>query len=495
MSTRVRFAPSPTGPLHIGGLRTALFNYLYARKNKGVFILRIEDTDQNRYVPESEQYILDSLKWCGIAPDEGPNIKGKFGPYRQSERKEIYQKYINLLVEKGKAYLAFDSNEALSEARQEAEKKGETFQYGMHNRMSFKNSLTLDEEMLENLKNTTPYVIRLKVDGERNVSVFDEIRGNIQVNTTVIDDKILMKADGMPTYHFANVVDDQLMEITCVIRGEEWLPSLPLHQLIYEAFGWDTPKFMHLPLILKPTGKGKLSKRDGDKAGFPVFPLDWGKDTKGFKNAGFLPEALINYLALLGWNDGENNEIFTLSELEKLFKVERIQKGGARFDYEKARWINQQYLQKKTSKEILQAATIDAFKLTETFGLDISCKIIDLVKERLYTLSDINESVNFFISDPELDEKAIQKIKGKNPIRLLKVVENFIDTGISLNELKQSCMNWAKENNVSIGAMMQTLRVAIVGKLAGPDLFSIIIIVGKSVTLRRIKHTITNLNN
>lgn len=495
MTTRVRFAPSPTGPLHIGGLRTALFNYLYARKNKGVFILRVEDTDQNRYVPESEQYILDSLEWCGIAPDEGPKNQGKFGPYRQSERKEIYQKYINLLVEKGKAYLAFDSNEALSEARQNAEKKGETFQYGMHNRMGFKNSLTVDNEMLKDLKKTTPYVVRLKVEGERTVNVFDEIRGNIHVSTSVIDDKILMKADGMPTYHFANVVDDQLMEISCVIRGEEWLPSLPLHQLIYEAFEWDAPKFMHLPLILKPTGKGKLSKRDGDKGGFPVFPLDWGEETKGFKNAGFLPEALINYLALLGWNDGKDNEIFTLNELEELFKVERIQKGGARFDYEKARWINQQYLQKKTSKEIVHAAPKQTFEITEAFGIDMSCKIIDLVKERLHTLDDIKESVAFFIKDPELDEKALQKIRSKDPVRLLKTVESFIEKEVSLDTLKQSCMSWAKENSVSVGAMMQSLRVAIVGKLAGPDLFSIIIIIGKTVTLRRIRHTITHINN
>ncbi len=495
MTTRVRFAPSPTGPLHIGGLRTALFNYLYARKNNGVFILRVEDTDQNRYVPESEQYIMNSLEWCGIAPDEGPTNQGKFGPYRQSERKDIYQKYINLLVEKGKAYLAFDSNEALSEARQSAEKKGETFQYGMHNRMDFKNSLTVDEEMLENLKKTTPYVVRLKVEGNSTVDVFDEIRGNIHVSTSVIDDKILMKADGMPTYHFANVVDDQLMEISCVIRGEEWLPSLPLHQLIYDAFEWDTPKFMHLPLILKPTGKGKLSKRDGDKAGFPVFPLDWGKETKGYKSAGFLPEALINYLALLGWNDGENNELFTLTELEELFKVGRIQKSGARFDYEKAQWINQQQLQKKTSEEIVQAAPKQTYELTKTFGMDMSCKIIGLIKERLYTLNDIEESVAYFIKDPKLDEKAIEKIKSKDPVRLLKTIESFLERGVSLEDLKQNCMSWAKENNVGVGTMMQSLRIAIVGKLAGPDLFSIIIIIGKTVTLRRIRYTITHLNN
>ena len=309
METRVRFAPSPTGPLHIGGLRTALFNYLFARKNNGVFILRVEDTDQNRYVKGSEAYIQNALEWSGLIPDEGPSNGGKYGPYRQSERRNIYQKYISELVQKGKAYYAFDKPETLQDERKKSEDKGETFRYGAENRMQFLNSLTLDKEDVDKRLERS-FVVRLKVDPGVRITVFDEIRGTIELDSSLLDDKILMKSDGMPTYHFANVVDDQLMKITCVISGEEWLPSLPIHQLIYDAFGWTSPKFMHLPLILKPSGKGKLSKRDGDKEGFPVFPLAWGKETFGFKEIGFLPKGLINYLALLGWNSGTEREVY-----------------------------------------------------------------------------------------------------------------------------------------------------------------------------------------
>lgn len=494
MTTRVRFAPSPTGPLHIGGLRTALFNYLYARKHKGVFIVRVEDTDQNRYVPKSEQYILDSLEWCGITPDEGPEKGGEYGPYRQSERKEIYREHIEMLIDSGKAYLAFDTAAALAEARTLAEEKGETFQYGAYNRMLFKNSLTLDAAEVQEQKKQTPYVVRLKGNLGETVHVFDEIRGAIQVNTATIDDKILMKADGMPTYHFANVVDDHLMEISCVIRGEEWLPSLPLHQLLYEAFGWEAPKFMHLPLILKPTGKGKLSKRDGDKAGFPVFPLDWGAETKGFKEQGFLPEGLINYLALLGWNDGEDNEFFVLKELEALFRVDRIQKGGARFDYEKAKWINHQHLQAKTTEELLVHGGVYTEKLQARYNKKEALAIIDLIKERLYTLKDLAEAVAFFVEHPEVDEKALKKIKGEDPIRMLGVVEELLESGVGMDDLKEHCMSWAKENNVDVGGLMQSLRVAVVGKLAGPDLFLSMGLIGKSVTLERIRKTKNLIN-
>lgn len=493
MKTRVRFAPSPTGPLHIGGLRTALYNYLYARKHDGVFVLRVEDTDQNRYVPESEQYIADCLAWCGIEPDEGPERGGPFGPYRQSERKPLYQDYIDLLLQKGEAYLAFDSSEALAEARLEAESRGTSFQYGASNRMQFKNSLSLDATSVAALKKTTPFVVRLKVHQGRTVSVFDEIRGTIAVNTNTIDDKILMKADGMPTYHFANVVDDHLMEISAVIRGEEWLPSLPLHQLLYDAFGWEVPKFMHLPLILKPTGKGKLSKRDGEKGGYPVFPLNWGTATTGFREQGFLPEGLINYLALLGWSDGEDKELFTLEELEKAFSVDRIQKGGARFDYEKATWINHQKIQQTDTPKLLGFENEYTNILIEKFGEEKAISVLDLVKDRLNTLNDLKENLSFFISEPEIDAKAIKKIKGKDPVSLLKVVEDALERGVRLGDLKTYCMEWAKKNDVGVGALMQSIRVAVVGKLAGPDLFLSIDILGKSVTLDRIKRTINHI--
>ena len=343
MSIRVRFAPSPTGALHIGGLRTALYNYLFAKKNKGKFILRIEDTDQNRKVERAEEYIIEALNWSGLQPDESPVKPGDFGPYRQSERKHIYHKYIKELIDKGQAYYAFDTADELSGIRSEHEQQKKTFKYGFHNRMELRNALSLTSETTEELVKKVPYVIRLKVNGGKIIKVKDGIRGFIEVPSEEIDDKILMKADGMPTYHFANVVDDHLMEITHVIRGAEWLPSLALHQLIYDAFEWSAPDFMHLPLILKPQGKGKLSKRDGNEMGLPVFPLVW-KELKGFKERGFLPEALMNYLALLGWNPGTDEELFEMDALVKIFDAEKIQKGGAKFDFEKARWINHKFL-------------------------------------------------------------------------------------------------------------------------------------------------------
>ena len=491
METRVRFAPSPTGPLHIGGLRTALFNYLFARKNNGVFILRVEDTDQNRYVKGSEAYIQNALEWSGLIPDEGPSNGGKYGPYRQSERRNIYQKYISELVQKGKAYYAFDKPETLQDERKKSEDKGETFRYGAENRMQFLNSLTLDKEDVDKRLERS-FVVRLKVDPGVRITVFDEIRGTIELDSSLLDDKILMKSDGMPTYHFANVVDDQLMKITCVIRGEEWLPSLPIHQLIYDAFEWTSPKFMHLPLILKPSGKGKLSKRDGDKEGFPVFPLAWGKETFGFKEIGFLPKGLINYLALLGWNSGTEREVYELQELENAFGLDGIQKGGARFDFEKAKWINHQHIIKLETHELKEIPIIN----DQLKGIDEAkqLKLLELLKERLFTLEDLKNEMGWIHNTTDYDEKVVKKLTPRDPAGVLQKIFDQIQQIQDLNNLKEVLMPWAKQNEINTGLMMQSLRLALVGKLAGPDVFQICMLLGKDVTLKRIDRAITFFN-
>ncbi len=488
--SRVRFAPSPTGPLHIGGLRTALFNYLEAKKNNGFFILRVEDTDQNRYVEGSENYIQEALEWCGMVPDEGPKNGGSFGPYRQSERKTIYKEHVDMLIEKGLAYYAFDLPEELSKARKDAEKIGETFRYGSQNRMSFINSLTLsDFENKEALKGN--YVIRLKITPGEKVCVLDEIRGKVTVESDLLDDKILMKSDGMPTYHFANVVDDKLMKITTVIRGEEWLPSLPLHKLIYNAFGWAMPKFMHLPLILKPSGKGKLSKRDGDKEGFPVFPLNWNKDVPGFREMGFLPEGMLNYLALLGWNDGSENELFNLAELIKSFSVEGIQKNGARFDYEKARWLNHQYIIKTNSSVLVKEGLIQNELVN--YNHEKQKSIVDLVKERLYTLRDFKKEVAFLNDPEEFNEKEVIKLKRKNPQIVLDKIYSLIEENEDGFNIKVLLFEWAALEKVPLSVVMQSLRLSLIGKLTGPDLFSLCAILGKAVTLKRVSNFINHI--
>ena len=357
---RVRFAPSPTGPLHIGGVRTALFNYLFAKKHNGTFILRIEDTDQNRYVPEAEKYIIDALNWCNIPFDEGPGKNGDYGPYRQSERKNIYKKHINTLLENGKAYYAFDSADDLALERKKHEEKGKTFIYNWHNRTKGRlvNSLILSkEETRKRIESGAPYVVRFLMPEGQSIALNDMVRGKISIDSNILDDKILFKSDGMPTYHLANIVDDHLMEISHVIRGEEWLPSLALHQMLYEAFGWDAPQFAHLPLILKPTGKGKLSKRDGDKLGFPVFPLEWKDENtiaQGYKESGYLPNAIINFLAFLGWNPGTEQELFSLDELVRFFNINQVNKSGARFDPEKIKWYNHHYIQQTTNAELAE---------------------------------------------------------------------------------------------------------------------------------------------
>ena len=491
MNTRVRFAPSPTGPLHIGGLRTALFNYLFAKKKGGTFVLRIEDTDQNRYVEGSEDYIQEALEWCGMSPDEGPKNEGKYGPYRQSERKSIYEEHIQTLLKNGAAYYAFDKTEQLNEERKEAEKKGQTFKYGNQNRLQYKNSLTLTEKETANeLKND--FVIRLKIEPDETVIVKDKIRGVVRVETNSLDDKILMKSDGMPTYHFANVVDDHLMKITCVIRGEEWLPSLPMHKLIYTAFGWETPEFMHLPLILKAVGKGKMSKRDSDKEGYPMFPLKWGKETLGFREMGFLASGMVNYLALLGWNEGTEKEIYSLKELEKAFSENGIQKGGARFDYEKAKWVNQQQLQKMSIEEIYSLSRVKI--LLSPFKENKHLSLIKLIKQRLNTLNDIIDELAFIKNTHPYDQKVIDKIYYKKPKTVLEQIKKTLIEEDDVDLIKEQMISWSKKNEVSMGLLMQSFRLALVGKLMGPDIFEICSVLGKEVSLKRIDKLIEHLN-
>lgn len=481
---RVRFAPSPTGPLHIGGLRTALFNYLYARKNKGVFILRVEDTDQNRKVEGSEQYILDALKWCNIEADESPVCDAAHGPYRQSERKAIYQKYIHLLIAKGKAYYAFDSAEELNIAREKAEKKSGGFKYNVNNRSEFKNSLVLKEDIVNKMVETENYVVRLKVEPDETVVTHDMVRGTVRVNTNELEDKILMKRDGMPTYHFANVVDDYLMEITTVIRGEEWLPSLPIHKLLYDAFEWDSPKFMHLPLILNPSGKGKLSKRDGDKNGFPVFPLAWNGNI-GYREKGFLPEALLNYIAQLGWSMEEGEEIQLLNDMELSFDVNRLQKGGARFDFEKATWVNKEHLAMLSAEGIIH----NYGEFFTDYGNVLDHQLINcvgLIKNRLEVLTDIHKEMKVFIEDPKTyDERSMKRISKFDIKRIGAYLISMVEE--DLENLKENISSKANELDLGMGNFLQVLRVAVVGSLSGPDLIPLIKVVGKDVTLRRLK--------
>jgi glutamyl-tRNA synthetase len=495
MSIRVRFAPSPTGALHIGGLRTALFNYLFAKKHNGEFILRIEDTDQNRKVDGAEDYITASLSWLGIEQDEGPKKRGGFGPYRQSERKEIYEQEIIKLIQTGKAYYAFDSDEKLAELRREYEKKGESFKYCSLNRNDLLNSLSLSEKETKKRIKEENYVVRLKVESGISVTVEDKIRGEIKVNSDEIDDKILIKADGMPTYHFANVVDDHHMKISHVIRGEEWLPSLPLHQLIYYAFDWTVPEFMHLPLILKPEGKGKLSKRDGDQLGFPVYPLKWNGNI-GFKERGFLPEALLNYISLLGWNPGAEKEIFELEELIRLFDIGKIQKGGARFDFNKARWINHKFIERSESKSVLERFPAFFSIMSIVKSEKNKLAIYELLKERLFLLEDFKSEANLLFNDPTTyDEKIIKKIENSRLEKTLNLFIELIEKDIPAANWKQELQTWNEKVNIPFGVILQSLRLAIVGSLSGPDIFSVCGLLEKEVTLRRLKKLIIYLNN
>lgn len=497
MSIRVRFAPSPTGPLHIGGVRTALYNYLFAKKHGGMFILRIEDTDQNRFVDGAEAYITKTLDWLGISPDESPSKPGTAGPYRQSERKEGYLKDAKLLVKNSSAYLAFDTADELQSLREAAEQKGERFIYNWENRNRLKNSLSLSaDEVAELIENKAPYVIRFKCyekGRDRSLSMVDKIRGGVVVDTSLLDDKIIVKQDGMPTYHLANVVDDHLMEISHVIRGEEWLPSMALHVLLYNAFGWKIPVFAHVPLILKPTGKGKLSKRDGDKFGFPVFPLEWDKETPGFKEAGYLPEALVNYLALLGWNPGGEEELFSLKELVALFSLEGITKAGGRFDPERCKWFNQQHLHKADSALVESSLA----QLLQQKGIDnasvSTADVVGLVQDRLTLLTDLwDEAYFFFVAPVEYDEKAVRKQRKEKTPQILSAVMNSIENArdAQAETLSAGIKLWANENNIKLGMIMAPLRIALVGALKGPDVFAICSVLGKAECVKRIASAI-----
>lgn len=504
MEVRVRFAPSPTGPLHMGGVRTALFNYLFARKNGGKFLLRIEDTDQTRYVPGAEEYIIKSLKWCGITIDEGVTAEGEYGPYRQSERKELYKEYADRLIASGNAYYAFDTAEELDAERKKCEEQKNTFIYNATTRMRMKNSLSLSEEETRRLlESGAHYVIRFKMPDDEEIHLNDIIRGKVNFKSNLLDDKVLYKSDGMPTYHLANVVDDHLMKISHVIRGEEWLPSLPLHVLLYRGFGWEDsmPQFAHLPLILKPVGKGKLSKRDGDKMGFPVFPLEWhdpksGEMSHGYKEDGYFPEAFINMLALLGWNSGTEQEIFSMDELCQLFSLERVNKSGAKFDPEKTKWFNQQHLLRKSDREIAELFMEEYKDKDITADLDTIVRICGMVKERAHFIHDLWEQTAFFFEAPaEYDAKARKKNwKEDTPAlmsELVTILEDISD--FNSQNTEEIVKSWITSKEIGFGKIMNPFRLAIVGAAKGPHMFDIIEIIGKEETIKRLNKAINTL--
>ena len=500
---RVRFAPSPTGPLHIGGVRTALFNYLFAKKHKGVFYLRIEDTDQNRFVPGAEQYIFDALDWLGIAPSETVGKNEKFGPYRQSERKELYKQYADQLLKSGWAYYAFDTTETLDFHRKQHEEQGKTFIYNWHNREKLDTSLVIStEETEKRIATGEAYVIRFKAPVNETLHLHDIIRGDISFETNLLDDKVLFKSDGMPTYHLANVVDDHLMETSHVIRGEEWLPSMPLHSLLYKAFGWEAPEFAHLPLILKPVGNGKLSKRDGDKLGFPVFPLEWKSEegiSSGYRENGFFPEAVINFLALLGWNDGTEQELFSLEELVEKFDLNRVHKAGAKFDPEKNKWFNHHYLQKQSDEKLSDLFVADLvkkdFSFVEMTNKTLMTKIVSLIKERANFVSDFWELSDYFFEAPtSYDEKAAKNWNSATPElmkQLIAVLENIEDF-TSVN-IETDVKDWMMQNEIGMGKVMQPFRLSLVGALKGPHLFDIVELIGKEEAIKRLEKAIVTL--
>jgi glutamyl-tRNA synthetase len=496
---RVRFAPSPTGPLHIGGVRTALFNYLFAKKNNGVFFLRIEDTDQNRYVPGAEEYIMEALEWLGIAPDETIGKNEKFGPYRQSERKDLYKQYADQLINSGNAYYAFDTAEALDSARKLEEEQGKTFIYNHHNREKLDTSLTISaDETAKRIAEASAYVIRFKTPINETLHMHDIIRGDVKFETNLLDDKVLFKSDGMPTYHLANIVDDHLMETSHVIRGEEWLPSMPLHVLLYRAFGWEAPEFAHLPLIMKPIGNGKLSKRDGDKMGFPVFPLDWKTEegvSSGYREKGFFPEAVVNFLALLGWNDGTEKELYTLEELVTAFDLSRVHKAGAKFDPEKNKWFNHQYLVKQKDEDLAKAFAPILIEKGFNVSENVVTKVVSLIKERAHFVSEFWELCDFFFVAPiAYDEKASKNWKEETPAlmqELISVVEEISDfTSMNIETIVK---DWMTKNEIGMGKVMQPFRLSLVGALKGPHLFDIVEVIGKDETIKRIQKAIATL--
>ena len=495
---RVRFAPSPTGPLHIGGVRTALYNYLFARQHNGELVFRIEDTDSNRFVPGAEEYILESFRWLGIKFDEGVSFGGNHGPYRQSERREIYKEYVQQLLEEGKAYYAFDTPEELEAKRAE----GSNFQYDAHTRMQMRNSLTLPKEEVERLINEgEQYTVRFKIEPGQEVHINDMIRGDVCIKSDILDDKVLYKsADELPTYHLANIVDDHLMEISHVIRGEEWLPSAPLHVLLYQAFGWEDtmPRFAHLPLLLKPEGKGKLSKRDGDRLGFPVFPLEWHDPkteevSSGYRESGYFPEAVVNFLALLGWNPGTEQELFSLDELVQAFDITKCSKSGAKFDYQKGIWFNHEYILRKSDEEIarLFAPIVANNGVEETF--ERVQLVVSMMKDRVSFVKELWPLCSFFFIAPtEYDEKTVKKRWKENSTQqmteLCEVLENIEDFSIEGQEAIVE--KWIADKGYKMGDIMNAFRVALVGIGKGPGMFDISAFLGKEETIHRLKKAI-----
>ena len=495
---RVRFAPSPTGALHIGGVRTALYNYLFAKQHNGDMILRIEDTDSQRFVPGAEAYIIEALEWLGIKFDEGVGYGGNHAPYRQSERKDIYRKYVEQLLSDGKAYIAFDTPEELEAKRKEIP----NFQYDASTRMQMRNSLTLPKEEIDRLiAEGKQYVVRFKVEPGEDVHVNDLIRGEVIINSSILDDKVLYKsADNLPTYHLANIVDDHLMEISHVIRGEEWLPSAPLHVLLYRAFGWkdSMPEFAHLSLLLKPDGNGKLSKRDGDRLGFPVFPLEWhdpktGEVSSGYREAGYLPEAVINFLALLGWNPGNDQEILSMDDLIKLFSLEKCSKNGAKFDFEKGKWFNHKYIQNKSNEELTELF----LPILQEKGISAdpakTAKIIGLVKDRISFVKELWAQTSYFFIAPEsYEEKSVKKRwKEDTPKRMKEFIEILETiTDFASEDTEKIVLGWITENNYHMGNVMNAFRLAVVGECKGPHMFDITTILGKEETIKRIKKAI-----
>tara|TARA_B100000963_G_scaffold100188_1_gene86634 strand:+ start:1487 stop:3001 length:1515 start_codon:yes stop_codon:yes gene_type:complete len=500
---RVRFAPSPTGPLHIGGVRTALYNYLFAKKYGGEFLLRLEDTDQTRFVPGAEQYILEALKWCKIEVDEGLGKDGNLGPYRQSERKPIYRQYADLLLEKGRAYYAFDSSEELEQMRERMKNAGVSSpQYNAAVRESMQNSVSLSEdEVKDRINRGDKYVIRIKMPRNEEVRIQDVIRGWVVVNTKNLDDKVIFKSDGMPTYHLANVVDDHLMQITHVIRGEEWLPSAPTHVLLYRFFDWECPQFAHLPLILKPDGNGKLSKRDGDRLGFPVFPTQWiNPDTSeissGYREQGYFPEAFTNMLAFLGWNPGTSQEIFTMDELIQTFSLNRVGKAGAKFDFDKTKWFNQQYLREKDGVT-LAALLMDSVNEAKAIDPSYLADVCELMKDRATFIKDIWASSQFFFRPPsDYDEKTKRKKWKDNTPQVLNSITNLFSSmsDFSAEQIETQFKSHLEKNQWGLGAVLPAFRLSVTGLAMGPSMFAISELLGKDEVIRRIKTAIDKLS-
>lgn len=492
---RVRFAPSPTGALHLGGARTALYDYLFAKNQGGDFVLRIEDTDTARFVEGAEEYIMEALEWCGIIPDESPKHGGPYAPYRQSERRHIYDKYTQEILKTDYAYIAFDTAEELDKIRKEYEERGEVFAYNYQTRARLRNSISLPADEVERLLNeNTPYVVRFKMPFDRVLNLEDIIRGKFSVNTNTLDDKVLVKNDGMPTYHFANIIDDHEMKISHIIRGEEWLPSMGLHILLYEAMGWEAPQFAHLSLILKPEGKGKLSKRDGAKFGFPVFPLDFydkasGETFKGYREEGYFPEAFVNFLALLGWSPAEDREILSLDEMAKEFDLHKVHKAGARFSKEKAEWFNHQYLQKKSVAELVSLLKqIDGVAEANLSDEKLE-RIVGLMKERATFVKDIYNDGKFFFERPQsYDEKAVKKAwKEDTPAIISGLVAVLENTDFKAEILKEAIHRYAEEKSLGMGRVMMPLRLCLVGELKGPDVPDILEILGKEESIKRLR--------